>query len=80
MTPVRPATIQSMRALVCEIATEEAFAAEVARFAAKAEAIGETATAESMRQIARTRRVAGLEKRGRLAALLAASEIGLPEA
>ena len=54
--------------LIRQIADEEAFADDVAWFAADTDEVGELATAEALREIVRTRRAANLMIRARLMA------------
>ncbi|MBP2506269.1 MULTISPECIES: hypothetical protein [Methylobacterium] len=66
---MRMVMLDLMRLMANGIAAEEAFAAEFADEAAQAERMGDSDTAEIMRDLARRHRVKALELDGHLAAL-----------
>ncbi|MCJ2101833.1 hypothetical protein [Methylobacterium sp. E-046] len=68
---MQPDTFEAVWDLLVAIVTDEARADDAALFAVDAEAIGDVAGAHSLRRVTRAWRVAAMEKRGQLGALLA---------
>lgn len=61
--------LEMMRLMAADIVAKEVFAAGLAEDAAQAGRMGDTDTAEIMRDLSRRHRVKGLELGGRLAAM-----------